>query len=314
MVALVTALPGLSEVPIVGIFGGCPPEHAASIAARATPLPRLALGPVWWMSYAGFQGRKRMDDSSVIDTLYAARKEGRAASIPSDGLDLQKALELQLAVADRFIAEGDEIGGWKIGLTSSSSRDLMGEGVRPFGYVLGSRILSPDDEIPWKTVFRCAIEPELCLIMGSALHGKVDSTEAKSAVRSVAAAFEINELRVGGHEADRTALVADGLVNWGIVVGAEVPVKQFDGISGVAVELTRDGEIVARAKAGDDLEIDDPFLSLSRLATLLGEHGRGLEAGQPVITGKFAGPLPVEGPGSWTATFSRIGDVSVRFS
>jgi 2-keto-4-pentenoate hydratase len=258
---------------------------------------------------------KRMDDSSLIDELYAARKDGRALSIPGGQFDYQKALELQLAVADRFIAAGDEIGGWKIGLTSASSRDLMGDGVRPFGYVLGSRILRSDAEIPLKKVFRCAIEPELCLIMGSALHGKVDSREAKSAVRSVAAAFEINELRVGGHEADRTALVADGLVNWGIVVGSEIPVEEFDdGISGVSVELTRDGAIVARAKAGDDLEIDDPFLSLSRLSTLLDEHGCGLEAGQPVITGKFAGPLPVAGSGSWKATFSRIGEVSVRFS
>ena len=256
-----------------------------------------------------------MDDSSLIDKLYAARKDGRALGIPGDGFDLQKALELQLAVADRFVAAGDKVGGWKIGLTSGSSRNLMGEGVRPFGYVLGSRILRPDDEIPSEKVFRCAIEPELCLIMRSDLHGKVDSAEAKSAVRSVAAAFEINELRVGGREADRPALVADGLVNWGIVVGSEIPVEEFsDGISGVAMELTRDGETVARAKAGDDLEIDDPFLSLSRLSTLLDEHGRGLEAGQPVITGKFAGPLPVEGPGSWKATFSGIGEVSVRFT
>jgi 2-keto-4-pentenoate hydratase len=97
-------------------------------------------------------------------------------------------------------------------------------------------------------------------------------------------------------------------------VGAQVPVDEFvDGISGVAMELTRGDDVVARATAGVDLDIDDPFVSLSRLSNLLDRYGRGLEAGQPVITGKFAGPVPVEGPTSWTAKFSGIGEVSVRF-
>ena len=256
-----------------------------------------------------------MDERSVIDQLYAARRDGTALNIPGARFDYEEALELQLAVADKFIAEGDEIGGWKVGLTSGTSRDLMGVGVRPFGYVLRSRVFRSGDEIPWRDVFRCAIEPELCLIMGSALHGKVDRAQAKSAVRAVAAAFEINELRIGSSEPERPALVADGLVNWGIVVGGEAAVEEFaDGISGLAMELTRDEEIVARVIAGENLEIDDPFLSLSRLSNSLEGYGRGLEAGQPVITGKFAGPVPVEGPSLWKATFSGIGDVSMRFS
>ena len=256
-----------------------------------------------------------MDDRAIIDKLYAARRDGTALNIRGHRFGYEEALELQLAVADEFISQGDEVGGWKIGLTSGSSRDLMGEGVRPFGYVLRSRVLKSDEEIAWKQVFECAIEPELCLVMGSTLRGNVDREQARSAVRSVAAAFEINELRVGTQEADRPALVADGLLNWGIVVGTGVGADEFDdGISGVAMELTRDGDSVARATAGEDLEIDDPFLSLSRLSSLLDRHGRALEAGQPVITGKFAGPIRVEGPTSWKATFSGIGEVAVRFA
>ena len=55
-----------------------------------------------------------------------------------------------------------------------------------------------------------------------------------------------------------------------------------------------------------------PHFSEIRLCRLLHAYGRGLEPGQPVITGSFCHHAITQ-PGSYRASFSGIGEVSVRF-
>jgi 2-keto-4-pentenoate hydratase len=124
----------------------------------------------------------------------------------------------------------------------------------------------------------------------------------------VAPAFELNEARLppaAGHP----AILADGLSNWGIVVGREVPVRP--DLTSTTVELWHDGELAGARTPGNSM--DDPFLSLSRLCALLYQYGRGLQPGQRVITGSFCSET-ITGPGRWRAVFSGIGEVAVRFS
>ena len=188
----------------------------------------------------------------------------------------------------------------------------MGKDFRPFGYVLHSRIFRSGATVPVGPIMNCHIEPELCLIIGSPLPGNgrngIDRKHAKTAVRVVAPAFEINEIRVQpdkGH----APLLADGLAQWGIVVGLEVPVRE--GLVDTTVELCFDGQVVETKTPGATM--DDPYLSLSRLCRLLDKFGLGLEPGQRVITGSFCHHAVTQA-GIYTADFSDIGAVSVRFS
>ena len=100
----------------------------------------------------------------------------------------------------------------------------------------------------------------------------------------------------------------DGLSNWGLVLGEEVPIERLD--ESTSVELHRDGERIATAVAGDTLEIDDIFLSLARLFERLDAVGSGLGAGQPVLTGAFV-KTPATAPCAWGARFADIGPVDV---
>jgi 2-keto-4-pentenoate hydratase len=256
-----------------------------------------------------------MSDEALVEALFQARQKGLAGPELADPElitaedDLRKALDLQLAVLERSLAAGERLGGWKVGHTSGSRRGVLGRDFRPFGYILDSRITQSGYALRHGRITSCFIEPELCLVLGAPLRGEdVDPVTARDAVRAVAPAFELNEARLppgAGHP----AILADGLSNWGIVVGAEVPVRP--NLTGTTVELWRDGELVTTKTPGDSM--DDPFLSLSRLCALLHQYGRGLEPGQRVITGSFCNET-VEGPSSWRADFSGIGEVAVRFS
>jgi 2-keto-4-pentenoate hydratase len=253
-----------------------------------------------------------MDEQAIVSTLFDARRSGAGVDLGDVQLPFDKAFAVQLAVAQLFADQGDQIGAWKVGMTSGRSRDMMGADFRPFGYVLQNRILQSGNTIELGTMLNCQVEPELCLILGSRLSGPVSVQEARNAVRGIAPAFEVNEVRVhGGRDADHGVLIADGLGQWGIVIGAEVEAP--DDLDGIEVELRHGEELETRATGGDTVDVDDPYLSLSRLAGLLGEHGHSLEAGQPVITGSYAAAL-VDAPGVWTASFSSVGDVSIEFT
>ena len=248
--------------------------------------------------------------TTIIDDLYQARRTSTAPScIDQIPEDFDAVLSLQLGVLSRFEAAGQSLGGWKIGLTSGKARDRMGKGIRPFGYILKNRILHSGSTTSLSPILNCHIEPELCLIVGTPLRGEnVDPEQAKAAVRAVAPAFEINEVRVQPGQGN-FPLVADGLAQWGIVVGPEAPVR--DGLVDTTVTFSCDGQIVETKTPGATM--DDPYLSLSRLCRLLHKFDRGLEPGQPVITGSFC-HYAVTQPGSYSANFSDVGEVSVRFS
>ncbi len=248
------------------------------------------------------------NQAAIVEALYTARKNGAApVGLEQERWDLNEALALQLEVLGRFKTAGDRLGGWKVGLTSGRARDRMGKDFRPFGYVLQSRIFSSGASAPLAKMLNCHIEPELCLVVGKPLRGDdVDAAAAKAAVRAVAPAFEINEARA--QPEPPAVMLADGLAQWGIVVGPEAPVR--DGLINTTVEFYCDGQLVETKTPGETM--DDPYLSLARLCRLLHKYGLGLEPGQPVITGSFC-HHSVSQPGSYRAVFSGVGEVAVQF-
>ncbi|MBM4257816.1 MAG: hypothetical protein FJ147_18235 [Deltaproteobacteria bacterium] len=250
------------------------------------------------------------DHGGIVTALYDGRRQGRApVGVDQVQLQLDDALSIQLGVLDRFSAAGEPHGGWKVGLTSGAARDRMGKDFRPFGYVLRSRILPSSARVARQPIMKCSVEPELCLIVGSPLRGdNIDAAAAKAAVRAVAPAFEINERRTAPEQGN-SLLLADGLANWGIVVGPEAPVR--DGLVDTTVEFYDGDQLVESKTPGSTM--DDPYLSLARVASLLHKFGRGLEPGQPVITGSFCHHA-VTHAGVYRARFVGIGDVSVEFT
>ena len=254
-----------------------------------------------------------MTDAAVIRHLFEARRDGNPVGIPKGQMTTEAALATQLAVLGLFLEAGDGVAGWKVGFTSGRARDRMGAGFRPFGYLLESRRFGSGGTAAAGSRVDRAIEPELALILGEDLAGgDVDERAARSACRAVAAAFELNEYRVpGGIAGAPDLMLADGLANWGVVVGETVPVENFR-LEGTTAEFSCDGEQVATATAGADLQMDSPFLSVSRLCQALARHGGKLQAGEVIITGAFAA-RPVTGPGTWNARFSGVGEVSFLF-
>jgi 2-keto-4-pentenoate hydratase len=222
--------------------------------------------------------------------------------------DFAAGLRLQLAVLAAWEAEGQTLGGWKIGLTSRGARDSMGIGIRPHGYVLTDRILDSGATLAGQ-VPNCRLEPEIAVTLGADLAGEdVTVEQARAAVASVSPAFEINSGRVpkGSSLAVR---LGNALNNWGVVLG---PAMAPDGVdlADLTVEIgSENGTIDSGHSAPATL--DDPFLSLTRVCRSLALNGRGLSAGQRLITGSLTGAVPVEGAHHYFGEFGPLGRVTL---
>jgi 2-keto-4-pentenoate hydratase len=246
---------------------------------------------------------------SIVESLYEGRRDHRTpAELQEARLDKLDGLGLQLEVLRRFEQDGLALAGWKVGLTSGQGRDSMGQDFRPFGYVLSNRALESPASIARLSVLNGQIEPELCLVLGRPLRGQVTRDEVRAAVRGVAPAFEINEIRMS-REWGEGMVLADGLFNWGIVVGPESPPQ--DDLVTTTVRLFQGDTQLAETTPGPAM--DDPYLSVSRLCQLLDRFDLGLDAGLPIITGSFCHQRISEA-GTFRAVFQGIGEVSVTFT
>jgi 2-keto-4-pentenoate hydratase len=225
-----------------------------------------------------------------------------------DGLDSRDGLPLQLALADLWRRDGEEVGGWKIAWTSRGARDRGGPGFRPFGFILASRILPSGAALARDAVPGGALEPEICVTIGTRLAGPdVTVEEARAAVESVAPAFEVISHRLPDG-LSLAARIGNGLNNWGLVVGAAQPAGI--ALDSVPVELRRDGELLGTG-ISDPGTVDDPYLSLTRVTRELHANGLALEPGQRVITGSITASAKVEA-GTYEATFGPLGTVAVE--
>lgn len=254
------------------------------------------------------------EQAAVAELLAIAKGKPFGEAVPPAlqavaDADYAGSLRLQLAVLAAWEAEGQALGGWKIGLTSRAARDSMGPDLRPHGYVLAGRILGSGAVLP-EAVPNCRLEPEIAVTLGADLAGDdVTVEQARAAVASVAPAFEINSGRVpkGSSLAVR---LGNSLNNWGIVLGQPLPAGSVD-LADLTVELGTENGTVETGHSGP-ATLDDPFLSLTRVCKALALNGRGLSAGQHLITGSLTRPVPTDGAQEYYADFGPLGRVTLN--
>ena len=227
----------------------------------------------------------------------------------SGSLDLDGALAVQLRLLRRDLDEGEQLAGWKVGLTSERARRAVGADVRPFGYLLASHVFASGAEIPASSIRRPSIEVEFLFTITRPLRGAaVTSAEARAASDHVAAGFELNERRAGSVRPDLVAMATDRMTQWGVVEGTGVDPRGVN-LNDVVVRMWCDDDERIAARSGD--EVDDHWTSIARLAAELDHYDLGLQPGQKVITGALGRFDLVPGE-QWRASFDGIGDVAIR--
>ena len=244
---------------------------------------------------------------TAVEEFWRAR--GRGDYFPAayaDRLSLDDAYRIQLALVERRVAAGERQIGWKVGLTAKAIQEQFGFHEPVFGCILQS--FPSGHELP-PTLIKPGFETELCLRFARPLAGKVTPQQVLDALEGIHPSFEIIETR--GDLSRHIALaLADNAQQHSVILGSPLrpgPTARLDQV--VARITLNDKEI---AEGTGDAVLGNPLNSVTWLAHKLTEFGRGIRAGDIVMTGSFVRQFLLAPGDQAEADFSGVGRVAVK--
>jgi 2-keto-4-pentenoate hydratase len=246
--------------------------------------------------------------------LYQARRDRVAIEPFTDAdpdLTMADGYAVQSELTRLLLADGDEIVGYKVGLTSKPMQRMVGVDSPDYGPVLASTLYRDGDAIPLDLFIQPKIEAEIVFVLGEALKGPgISVIDAARAVAGVAAAVEIVDSRFADWRIKLADTVADLASNGAVSTsGRLVPLAGLDARL-IGMTLTKNGQLVDTGAGAAAL--GDPLGAVSWLANTLGEMGVGLEPGHLVMTGALHAAVPMAAGDVFRADFDRLGPVTVR--
>ncbi|MBM3268224.1 MAG: fumarylacetoacetate hydrolase family protein [Candidatus Sericytochromatia bacterium] len=250
---------------------------------------------------------------AIAETLDSAAREGRL-------VPMLTSTEPDLTVADAYFIQelsrnlrqdgGDRQVGMKMGLTSLAKMRQMGVHTPIYGF-LAESMLAPDGAtLDMSRLVQPRIEPEIAFILGADLRGPTTPAQAMLAVSGICAALEVLDSRYEDYRFNLPDVVADNASGAHFVLGSHVaPPGRLD-ISNLGMVLSINGRI--REVGSSAAIFEHPARSLARLATMLAERDRHLEAGQIVLAGGATAAVEIA-PGDWVRLeVEGLGTVNVR--
>jgi 2-keto-4-pentenoate hydratase len=216
--------------------------------------------------------------------------------------------------SDMIDYSGLPVAGWKIGATTEPLLGVLGVD-RPFlGPVFDKFTWRSGDTIPFQDGYR--IETEMTLRMKSDLPFRTEPygrEECEAAIGSIFTSFEIIRFRFEGEGAGASyRAVADGGVNAGLVLGPETTDWSGLDLMNHPVSLSINGEHVVTG-APNELMWDHIFDAAGWTACHSFMEGRGLRAGDYLMTGTCTGMRPLVRGDSVVADFGSMGKISAAF-
>ena len=234
--------------------------------------------------------------ADIIGT-YSTRQALPLLTKAYPAIEMDDAYAIQKAFTDRRVAQGQQVRGYKVGLTSKVMQESMG---------------SPEPDFSAMT--DDLFEIEIAFVMKSALKGPgILPVDVLRATDFVLPAIEIVDFRVGpGPGMTVVDTVADLAACGAAVLGAN-PVRLEDiDIRNVTGQMIINGKVEHEGKASAVL--GNPVAAVAWLANKLGEFGITFEPGQTILTGSFVRAMPVKAGDEVIARFdSGLGDVLTRF-
>ncbi|HME96647.1 MAG TPA: fumarylacetoacetate hydrolase family protein [Methylomirabilota bacterium] len=252
--------------------------------------------------------------AALVERLLQGRLGGQVSaplSVSTPDLTLDQAYGLQRQLEQALVGRGDRVVGYKVGFTTAALQERHGLTEPVLGFMLGSGVYGSGDAVPLSRFIAIGVEVEVAFLLKSDLAGPgVTIASALLAVEGAMPSFELIDFRLSGTPRGPD-VIADGVYTNAIVLGRPLtPVTGIDlALEGVVFE--QDGQIVATRTAAEVL--GNPLVSLAWAANTLGRMGRGLRAGEVVLTGSISKVLRPTAGQSVRASFTRLGSVACRF-
>lgn len=247
----------------------------------------------------------------------ADRRQIGLLSLRHPDITLDDAYAIQSAQMALKMAEGRQIIGWKIGLTSKVMQDALGIDTPDSGVLYDDMDFPDGGTVPAGRFIQPRVEAEIAFIMKAPLSGEVTREQVLAATEAVVPSLEILDTRI--QRADPATgqprrifdTVADNAANAGIVLGAARHAPGSVDLRWTGAIVRKDEQVVATGLGAAVL--DDPVTGIVWLSRRMAQYGQRIEAGQVVLSGSFIGPVECPPGTRISADFGPFGAVSVSF-
>ncbi|WP_027482508.1 2-oxo-hept-4-ene-1,7-dioate hydratase [Deinococcus pimensis] len=246
------------------------------------------------------------------------RRQIRQLSLEHPGMTFEDAYAVQRAWVDLKLAEGREVRGHKIGLTSRAMQVSSNITEPDSGTLLDDMFFAEGADIPVTRFIVPRVEVELAFVLREELRGpNCTIFDVLAATAYVTPALEIIDARIERVDAatgvTRRVLdtISDNAANAGVVTGGR-PVRPHDvDLRWVGALLYRNGVIEETGVAAGVL--NHPANGVAWLANRLHGIGVTLLPGQVVLAGSFTRPVDVSAGDTFHADYGPLGAVTCRF-
>ena len=229
------------------------------------------------------------------------------------GLEIEDAYTIQSLNIDRHVAQGAQVCGRKVGLTSLPMQELLGVKEPDYGVLLDHMFVEEGDEVALDRLLQPRIEAELAFVMEHDLAGPgVTAARALTAIAGALPAVEIVDSRVADWEIKLVDTVADNASSGLLVVGGNLRKVTDIDLRLVGVMVTRHGELVDTG-AGAAI-LGNPARCVAWLANKIASFGASLRAGDVILPGAVHRMISVTPGDVFRAEFAHLGTVTARFS
>ena len=238
------------------------------------------------------------------------------------GMTIEDGYRISRAWVARQLAQGRQVIGHKIGLTSRAMQLSSQIDEPDYGTLLDSMLFTctPGEvlEIPASRFIAPRVEVELAFVLKRDLRGPhVDVEQVLHATDHVTPAIEIIDARIEQFDRHTQAMrkvfdtISDNAANAGIVVGAGRADARAISRPWVGAILRCNGVVEETGLAAGVQ--GDPAIGIAWLANKLSPWGESLKAGQIVLAGSFTRPVAAKAGDLFEADYGPLGQMTFKF-
>jgi 2-oxo-hept-3-ene-1,7-dioate hydratase len=250
----------------------------------------------------------------AVERLIAAEAQCKQATLLTDSfphINLDDAYAISTEVAQRKIAAGAKLIGYKVGLTSKAMQASSKINEPDYGHLLDSMLIPEGAKVPHARFCLPRVEVELAFVLGKPLKGPgVGLVDVLRATEYVVPALEIVDARL----VDQRKIcdtVSDNGAAAGLVLGGRPMPPDAVDLRWVGALMYRNSDIEETGVAAGVL--GHPALGVAWLANKLGQHGVGMEAGHVILAGSFTRVVFAKKGDTLFGDFGPMGSVCVQF-
>ncbi len=247
--------------------------------------------------------------------LLEAEKSCRAVlplSERGSNLTVNDAYQIQLETVKLKLAEGKQVIGKKVGLTSKVMQKMLNVDEPDYGHLFNDMQVENGATIKVNSLLSPKVEAEIGFVLSEDLVGpNITYMDVIMATKYVVPTLEIIDSRVKDWRITLVDTVADNGSSAKVVIGSQKTTIDLVDLRTNSMALFKNEEL--QATGAGAAAFGHPAHAIAWLANKLAEFGIALKKDELILPGALSGAISIAAGDTFEARFGTLGSVTVHF-